>query len=153
MLQYDRHGHGGERIADTNADTHANTYADSDTYTHIYTDTSSISYPDGDTYAHIYTDASPISYPDSNAYAHIYTGADPDIYSGAYPNGHANTNADVNSIAPTNAYADAMRGKVYANAEAGSDSGAACHGTASDSCHVPRSYSGPHTRGSYSCRG
>jgi hypothetical protein len=131
MLRNDRHGHGGERIAYTNADAHA----------------------------HIYTDTSSISYPDSNAYAHIYTRAYPDIYADAYANVYAdvyangNINPYANSIPHTNAYAHAMHRKMYANAEAGSDSGAACHGTASDSCHVPRSYSGPHTRGSYSCRG
>lgn len=142
LSRNDRYGHGCESVANTNGDTHAHTCAD------------------GDTYAHIYTDASSISYPDSNAYAHIYARAYPDIYADAYANVHAdvyangNINAYADSVAYTNAYGDAMHGKVYADAEAGSDSGAASHATASDSCHVhSRSYAEPRARGSYSCRG
>src|SRR5215471_18850704 len=68
---------------------------------------------DGDTYAHIYAHAYAISYPDSHAYANIYAHA--------YANVYANFNAYANSIADTNAYADALHGKMYADAKAGSD--------------------------------
>jgi hypothetical protein len=132
LLRNDRHGHGGESIAYTNADTHA----------------------------HIYTDTSSISYPDRNAYANIYTHAYPDIYADAYTNVYADVHANSNghpyahSHADTNGHTDAVHRKMFTNAEAGSDSGAASHATASDSWHVhSRSYAEPRARGNYSCRG
>jgi hypothetical protein len=184
LLRNDRHGHGGESIAYTNADTHA----------HIYTDTSSISYPDRNayaniythTYAHIYTHTSSISYPDRNAYAdsrghtypyshtnrythansHGHTYADTNSHpyahshtdTNGYPYAHSHTDTNghpyAHSHADTNGHTDAVHRKMFTNAEAGSDSGAASHATASDSWHVhSRSYAEPRARGNYSCRG
>jgi hypothetical protein len=136
----DRYGHGGEYIAYTNADAYAHTYADRNAYTHSY------------------TDASPISYPDGNAYADGNSDADGHAYADGNSDADGHTYADGNSDADSNAYADghtdAVHRKMYADTEAGSDSGAASHAAPSDSCHLHScSYPERHVRGSYRCRG
>ena len=121
MLRNDRDGDG----VDSDPNTYANAYA------HIYTDTSSISYPDGHTYAHIYTDTSSISYPDGHTYADSHT----DCYT--YADGHTcadgHTYADSHTDCPCQCYTDAVHWKMFTDAEAASDSGAASHATCSHS--------------------
>jgi hypothetical protein len=131
LFRNDRDGHGGKSIAYTNADAHAHTNAYGDTYTHIY------------------TDASPVGYPNSHAYANGHGNRHTYANGHSYGDGHAYADGFTDGYS----YADALHGKMYADAEAGSDSGAASHATASDSCDVhSRSYAEPRARGSYGCR-
>jgi hypothetical protein len=83
------------------------------------------------------------SYADSHTYADGYTCGDGHTHADGYACGDGHTYA--NSYA--NGHTDAVHWKMFTDAEAGSDSGAASHATRSDSCHVHER----HAWGSYGC--
>jgi hypothetical protein len=112
----DRDGDGGECVADSYADSH--TYADGHTCGdgHTYADSHTDGHTCGD--GHTYTD----SHTDGHTYADSHT----DAYGHTYADSHTDANG----------HTDAVHRKMFTDAEAGSDSGAASHATRSDSCHV-----------------
>ena len=121
MLRNDRHDHGGECVADSYADSH--TYADGHADFHTY----------ADIHADIHT------YTDGYAYADGHTCGDSHTYADGHTCGDGYTYADSNTDA--NGHTDAVHGKMFTDAEAGSDSSAASHATRSDSCHVHERHS------------
>ena len=105
----DRHGHGGECVADTYGDADANSYANAYAITYAY------AHPINITYAHTYAVAYAYAHPISITYAHTYAIA----YAYCFWQCHFNANR-----------------KNIADAETASDSAAASHTRRSDGCHV-----------------
>ena len=92
----------------------------------------------GDAYAHAHADAYPNAHADGDAHPNTYAHAYPITDAHAYPITDADTYANTDAQCHT----DTVHGKMFADAEAASDSSAASHGagqshaTRSDSSYV-----------------
>ena len=93
------------------------------------------------------------SYADSHTYADGYTCGDGHTYADRYTCGDGYTHADGYACGDghtdTNGHTYAVHWKMFTDAEAGSDSGAASHATRSHSWF--HSYTERHAWGSYGC--
>ena len=85
------------------------------------------------------------SYADSHTYADGHTCGDGYAYADGHTCADGHTYADSHTDCPCQCYTDAVHWKMFTDAEAASDSGAASHATRSDSCHER------HAWGSYGC--
>jgi hypothetical protein len=136
LFRNDRHRHCIGPIADT--------YGYGHTYAHRHSD------GDGHTYADSHANRCTHSHGHANGYTHTDSYRYSCAYANSHIDGHGHTYTD--SFTDADSHPDAMHGKMFTDAEAASDSRAACHATRSDSCHA---YSPPCTkrqaRGGCSC--
>ena len=94
-----------------------------------------------------YRDADANSY--ANADANSYANADPNSYGDADANSHTCGDGHTYADSYADGHTDAVHWKMFTDAEAGSDSGAASHATRSHSWF--HSYTERHAWGSYGC--
>jgi len=131
----DRDGDGVDSDPNTYRDADANSYANADANSYANADPNS--YGDADANSH--------TCGDGHTYADGHTCGDGYAYADGHTCADGHTYADSHTDCPCQCYTDAVHWKMFTDAEAASDSGAASHATRSDSCHER------HAWGSYGC--